>query len=137
MRFKPFVDLYQRANEELGHPRECVGAHVHGFAATDEEAAERMYPHWRRSRTLAGRHRGWPEPTPEQFVNEIRDGALHLGSPETVARKTARTIRELGLDRLVYKYSNGTLPHEYAMESIQLTGEKVMPMVRELLAQRQ
>ena len=43
--------------------------------------------------------------------------------------------RELGLDRLVFKYSNGTLPHEYAIESIRLTGEKVIPMVRELLAQ--
>lgn len=133
-RFKPFVDLYHRANEELGQPRNTVGAHFHGFVAqTDEEAAERMYPHWHRSRTLVGRDRGWPEPTPEQFVNEVRHGAMHLGSPETVARKTAASIRELGLDRFVYKYSSGTLPHEYAMESIQLIGERVIPRVRELL----
>ncbi|MCP5972823.1 hypothetical protein NL361_28695, partial [Klebsiella pneumoniae] len=74
-----------------------------------------------------------PDPTPEQFYNEIRHGALHLGSPETVAQKTARTIRELGLDRLVFKYSNGTLPHEYSLESIRLMGEQVIPRVWELL----
>lgn len=134
VRFKPFVDLFHQANEQLGQPRNSVGAHVHGFVAkTDEEAAERMYPHWHRSRTLIGRDRGWPDPTPEQFYNEIRHGALHLGSPETVAQKTARTIRELGLDRLVFKYSNGTLPHEYSLESIRLMGEQVIPRVRELL----
>lgn len=136
VRFKPFVDLFRQANEQLGQPRNSVGAHVHGFVAkTDVKAADRMYPHWHRSRMLVGRERGWPAPTPEQFYNEIPHGALHLGSPETVAQKSARTIRELGLDRLVFKYSNGTLPHEYAIESIRLTGEKVIPMVRELLAQ--
>lgn len=97
VRFKPLVDLYYRANKELGQPRDCAGTNVHGFvAATDEEAAERIYPHWHRSRTLVGRDHGWSEPTPEQFVNEVRHGALHPGSAQTVAQKTARTIRELG-----------------------------------------
>ncbi|TVS21710.1 hypothetical protein EKI50_08760 [Corynebacterium sanguinis] len=30
-------------------------------------------------------------------------------------------------------YSNGTLPHEYSLESIRLMGEQVIPRVRELL----
>lgn len=91
VRFKPLVDLYHRVNKELGEPRDCGGTHVHGFvAATDEEAAERIYPHWHRSRTLGGRDRGWSEPTREQFVNEVRHGALHPGSPETVVRKRRR-----------------------------------------------
>ncbi|WP_018296564.1 LLM class flavin-dependent oxidoreductase [Corynebacterium lubricantis] len=134
VRFKPFVDLYKRANEELGQPQQKVGAHFYGFVAkTDAEAQERLYPYWERSQILVGRERGWPAPTPDQFQREILHGAAHVGSPETVARKTAQSIRELGLDRFVFKYSNGPMPHEYSMEAIRLIGEEVIPRVRELL----
>lgn len=134
-RFKPFVDLYHHTNEELGQPARPVGAHFPGLvAATDQEAMDRVYPYWHHARTLVGRSRGWPAPTPEDFVNEVRHGALHLGSPETVAQKTARSIQALGLDRVAYKYSLGPVPHEYLMESIELMGEQVIPRVREILA---
>jgi hypothetical protein len=32
------------------------------------------------------------------------------------------------------KYSNGAMPHAQMMESIRLFGERVIPMVREILA---
>ena len=134
-RFRPYVDLYHRANEQLGNEKMPVGAHFYGFVAeTGEEAQEKMYPYWERVQTLVGRDRGWPAPTVAQFHNEITHGAMHLGSVETVAQKTANSIRALGLDRFVFKYSNGPIPHEYSMDSIKLLGEQVIPRVRELLA---
>ena len=36
--------------------------------------------------------------------------------------------------RFDLKYSNGTLPHDLQMKSIELYGTKVVPIVRELLA---
>ena len=65
---------------------------------------------------------------------EIGEGALYVGSPETVAAKIARTASLLGLDRFDLKYSHGQLPHEKLMHSIELYGTRVIPLVREILA---
>ena len=61
------------------------------------------------------------------------DGAICVGSPETVAKKIAANIQALGLSRFDMKFSNGTLPHDKMMASIELYGTKVQPRVRELL----
>lgn len=58
---------------------------------------------------------------------------MYVGSPETVARKIATTMRDLGLARFDMKYSQGTLPHDAMMRSIELYGTRVIPMVREML----
>ena len=62
------------------------------------------------------------------------DGALFVGSPETVATKIATVARGLGLARFDLKYSHGTLPHEQLMTSIELYGTEVAPRVQTLLA---
>jgi alkanesulfonate monooxygenase SsuD/methylene tetrahydromethanopterin reductase-like flavin-dependent oxidoreductase (luciferase family) len=58
-----------------------------------------------------------------------------VGSPDTVARKIAATVRALGLSRFDMKYSNGALPHDALMSSIELYGTRVTPRVRDLLAE--
>jgi hypothetical protein len=40
----------------------------------------------------------------------------------------------LGVRRFDLKYSNGTLPHERLMNTIELYGSEVIPRVRELFA---
>lgn len=134
-RFAPFAQLYRREIAENGFEPRRIAVHSHGFVApTDEEAMERYYPYWYHSMSTMARERGWPQPSPDQFAQEIRHGALHLGSPETVARKVADTIRAVGATRFGMKYGNGRLPHEYMMESIELYGTKVKPMVLDMLA---
>ena len=51
-----------------------------------------------------------------------------------MAAKIAATMKALGLSRFDLKYSNGTLPHEELMTSIELYGTQVVPRVREQLA---
>ncbi len=63
------------------------------------------------------------------------NGSLYVGAPETVARKIASTAKALGIVRFDMKYSAGTLPHASMMQSIELYGKKVMPLVREMLAE--
>src|SRR5690606_25165097 len=123
-RFRPFVDLYHRANAELGNGVLPVGVHSPGFVAdTDEEARELLWPHWRVSRDRIGAERGWGRTSKGEFDAAARpEGAMYVGSPETVARKIAATVRTLGLSRFNLKYSNGTLPHELMMRSIELYG---------------
>jgi alkanesulfonate monooxygenase SsuD/methylene tetrahydromethanopterin reductase-like flavin-dependent oxidoreductase (luciferase family) len=84
-----------------------------------------------------GRERGWPPIGRPHFENEAGpDGALYVGAPETVAAKIVRTMKTLGLSRFDLKYSNGTLPHDKLMTSIELYGTKVVPIVREQLSGR-
>ena len=62
-----------------------------------------------------GEERGWPPTNRDRFEDEIHEGALHVGSPETVAQKIADTVRTLGIQRFDLKYTSGTVPHEHLM----------------------
>ncbi len=134
-RFAPYVDLYHRALAQLRQPDLPIAVHSPGYIAdSDVEAAEQYWPHYRVMRDRIGAERGWPPTSPEEFQSEVRQGALHLGSPETVARKLVATIRTLGIQRFDLKYSAGTLPHAQLLRSIELYGSKVVPMVKDMLA---
>lgn len=135
-RFLPYVDLYKRASDQLGVARMPLGAHSPGhIAATDAEAREQLWPHFKTNRDRIGAERGWPPVTEAEYLLEIEHGSLYVGSPETVAVRIAATARTLGLDRFDLKYANGPMPHEQLMASIELYGTQVIPRVRELLAQ--
>ncbi|MEO8256534.1 MAG: LLM class flavin-dependent oxidoreductase [Acidobacteriota bacterium] len=135
-RFVPYVDLFYRALAQHGRDRLPIGVHSPGHvAATDQQAREELWPNHAALMTRIGAERGWPPVTRAQFDREAGpDGALYVGSPETVATKIAATIQTLGLTRFDMKYSNGPLPHHAQMNSIELYGTKVAPRVRALLA---
>lgn len=135
-RFKPFVDLYHRALDQLGSPETLpVGVHSPGHIAdTDDEALEQFYPHFKANRDRIGAERGWGRMTRDEYDNEVAHGALYVGSPETVARKIAATVREVGIQRFDLKYASGPMPHRQLMRSVELYGTRVIPLVRDLLA---
>jgi probable LLM family oxidoreductase len=134
-RFVGFVDLYKRAAAELKKPVLPIGLHSPGHVGvTDEQARDELWPHYQTFRNRLGAERGWPPATRASFENDVAHGALYVGSPETVARKIAATVRTLGIARFDLKYSSGSLPHASLMSSIELYGTKVIPMVRDLLA---
>lgn len=136
-RFLPYVDLYKRAQAQLEMAPMPLGVHSPGFVAdTDEAAREQLWPGYKAMHERIGAERGWPATTKESFIREIELGSLYAGSPETVARKIAETVRTLGADRFDMKYSGGTTSHEKMMKSIELYGAKVIPLVRELLAEK-
>jgi len=134
-RFLPYVELYHRSLARFGQPTLPVAVHSPGHvAATDDQARAEIWPHYAAMMTRIGGERGWPPVTREHFEREAGpDGALCVGSPETVAAKIAATIRALGLARFNMKYSAGTLPHDALMRSIELFGTQVAPRVREQL----
>ena len=132
-RFAPFADLHRRALAELGRAPQPVGVHSPGHVGeTDEAALEELWPHWKGMHDRIGRDRGWPPLTRAQFEQQAGpEGALHVGSPATVAAKVARTLLVLGADRFDLKYSAGTLPHPLLMGSIERFATEVAPRVRE------
>ncbi|WP_040297718.1 MULTISPECIES: LLM class flavin-dependent oxidoreductase [Afipia] len=134
-RFAPYVDLYRRTHEQRKTPMQPVGIHSPGYiAATDEQAREEFWLPYKGMRDRIGAERGWPPMEKEEFEREIERGSLYLGSPDTVARKIAATVKALGASRFDLKYSAGTLSHGKLMTCIELYGREVMPRVRELLA---
>lgn len=134
-RFTPYADLFRRAFAQLGELVQPIGVHSPGHVGeTDEQAREEMFADYKRMRDRIGAERGWPPMGRAEFEQEVDHGSLYVGSPETVARKIAATVRTLGLSRFQMKYSAGPLPHETMMRSITLYGEKVIPLVRDMLA---
>lgn len=136
-RFLPYVDLYHRASDQLGAPRMLLGVHSPGYVAeTDEQAREELWPGYKAIHDRIGGERGWGPTSKANFINEIENGSTYAGSPETVAKKVAATIKALGADRFDLKYSAGTTSHEKMMKSVELYGTKVIPRVREILAEK-
>ncbi len=134
-RFKPYVDLYHRACAQMGRTPRPIGVHSPGhIAATDDLAAEQLWPHYKTMFDRIGSERGWPPVTPDRFMAEIAHGSLYVGAPETVARKIAATLSDLGVTRFDMKYATGPMPHETLMQGIRLYGEKVIPLVRDLVS---
>lgn len=134
-RFRPFVDLYHRSLDEFGRDRLPVGIHSPGHVAdTDEEAWEQAFPGLEANNNAIGRERGWPPYNRLRFQHDLGpEGSLYVGSPETVARKIADTVRALGAQRFDMKIAAGGMPQEHVLRSIELYGERVLPMVRDLL----
>jgi alkanesulfonate monooxygenase SsuD/methylene tetrahydromethanopterin reductase-like flavin-dependent oxidoreductase (luciferase family) len=134
-RFKAYADLYRQMLQRFGKPELPIGVHSPGHvAATDEQAKEELWPHYAGLMNRIGAERGWQPIGRAHFEREAGpDGALFVGSPQTVASKIVSTVKALGLSRFDLKYSNGTLPHDRLMTSIELYGTKVVPLVRERL----
>jgi probable LLM family oxidoreductase len=134
-RFSPYVELYHRALTQFGREAKPIGVHSPGYVAeTDEQARAELWPDYKLMRDRIGKERGWPPMGRDEFVSEADRGSLYVGSPETVARKIAATVKALGLSRFQLKYSAGPLPHDNLMRSIELYGRKVVPLVRDMLA---
>lgn len=135
-RFVPYIDLYKRAAKEFDTPVHPVGMHSPGFIAdTDEEAIKIAWPAHKKNFDRIGKTRGWTPMTRDHFMNEVKHGSLYIGSPETVAQKIAASIKILGVERFDMVYGGGPMPASARLRMIQLYGEKVIPRVRELLAE--
>lgn len=134
-RFAPYLDLYRRAAEQFGTTAHPVGMHSPGFVAdTDDEAVEIFWPHYRLQRDRIGALRGWPPVRREEFDAEVAHGSLYVGSPQTVAQKIARAVTALGVGRFDLIYTTGAQPADARLRNVELYGTKVVPMVRDLVA---
>ncbi len=134
-RFESYVELYHRSLDRLGKPVLPIGVHSPGYVAdSDEQAREELWPPYKQMLDRIGAERGWNPMTRSAFEQEVDRGSLYVGSPETVARKIARTAKRLGISRFDMKYSAGALSHEKLMHSIELYGSRVIGLVRDMLA---
>ena len=136
-RFRPFSRLFLQALEKFGREPLPIGVHSPGHVAdTDEKALEEFWPRWLHIITKMSKVRGFAIPTLESFRFEVGpQGALFIGSPETVAQKIAANLVTLGANRFDLKFGMPGLSPDSLMRNIELYGTKVIPRVRELLAE--
>jgi|SRR5690554_128018 len=137
-RFRPLVDLYREAGRKAGFsPGQLkVGLHSPGYVAeTNEQAIVDYYPGYAELWTKLGRERGWPPVTRMQFNALVAPkGVLVVGGPEEVAEKLLRHSKALGgIDRFTFQMDNAGLSHEQLLNSIELIGAKVIPLIKQLV----
>jgi alkanesulfonate monooxygenase SsuD/methylene tetrahydromethanopterin reductase-like flavin-dependent oxidoreductase (luciferase family) len=133
-RFRPLIDLYRNAGKKAGYTPDQlkVGLHSLGYVGvTTAQAVEEFYPGYAASMTKIGKERGWPPMTRARFEAQAGDtGALLVGSAEDVAAKIIRHSEALGgITRLSFQMDSADLPHEKLLQSIELIGKKVKPLV--------
>lgn len=135
-RFKPYVELYKQAAEEFGHEAHPMGMHSPGFIAdTDEEAVKLAFPWFKQAMDAVGRTRGWQPMSREHFLQEVENGSMYVGSPDTVARKIAKSMSILGVNRFDLVYGFGPVTIEARMKMVELYAKKVIPEVKRLLSE--
>lgn len=132
-RFARNVAMYKAIAESNGFNADDlqVASHSWGYVAdTDEQAQAEYMPATEAHHNIIAKERGWPPFTLEHFQREIGpNGAMYVGSPETVAQKIIDTVEALGLTRFMLHLPIGSIPHERTLRSIRLFGEKVKPIV--------
>lgn len=138
-RFRPLVDLYREAGRAAGFsPRQLkVGLHSPGYVArSTEEAIADYYPGYAELWTKLGKERGWPPVTRQKFDALIAPkGVLVVGGPEEVAEKLLNHSKALGgIDRFAFQMDNAGLSHTQLLQSIELIGKKVIPLIKQELS---
>jgi probable LLM family oxidoreductase len=134
-RFRPLIDLYREAGTVGGFkPEELkVGLHSPGYVGvTNEKAIADYYPGYAELWTKLGKERGWPPVTRPHFDSLIAPkGVLAVGGPEQVAEKILRHSEALGgISRFTFQMDNAGLTHTQLMNSIELIGTKVIPLIK-------
>jgi len=133
-RFRPLIDLYREAGEKAGHSPEQlkVGLHSLGYVAESrQEAVDDYYPGYAEIFTRIGKERGWPPTSRARFDAQTSPlGAIVIGNPEEVAQKILRHSEALGgISRFTFQMDNAGLSHTKLLQSIELIGKQVAPLV--------
>ena len=102
------------------------------MANSREEVVEDFYPGYAETFTRIGKERGWPPTRREDFNSQIGPtGALLVGHWEEVVEKIQRHSQALGgICRLTFQMNVAALPHSKLLQSIELIGNEVAPVVR-------
>jgi probable LLM family oxidoreductase len=132
--FRPLIDLYREAGKRAGFSPEQlpVGLHSLGYVAkTTQQALDDFYPGYAEAMTKVGKERGWPPMTRSRFEAQLGPkGALLVGGVDEVAEKVLRHAEALGgITRLTFQMDTAEVPHEKLMQSIELLGSRLKPLV--------
>lgn len=133
--FKGLINYYKKIGIASGYSEKQlkVASHSWGFIAeTDEEAIQKYFHPTKQVVDAISKDRPFWQPlTFEQYLSNISpEGAMLVGSPDTVANKLIKMIDVLELDRFMLHLPLGSMQHEDILKAIELFGSEVAPKVR-------
>jgi len=137
-RFRPLIDLYREAGRRAGHSHNQlkVGLHSLGYVAeTNQEAADDFFPGYACAFNDIGKERGWQSVTRADFDAQLGpQGAPIIGDPDEVVEKIILHNKALGgISRITFQMNTASISHVKMMQSIELLGTRVAPVLREQL----
>ncbi|WP_323960318.1 LLM class flavin-dependent oxidoreductase [Arthrobacter sp. JZ12] len=98
------------------------------------DAKETFRPYWMDTMKRISAERGFPMPSGVSYnMQAARSGALYVGTPEEVAEKIVLTHAAMGHDRHILQLDFSSVPQAQVLESIELLGTEVLPLVTEAL----
>ena len=136
-RFASFAEIHRQSAREAGFdPPPPLSINSLGFVGdTSQDAADMVYPSFKKAMDRIGRERGWPPLERPTFdAGRTLRGANFIGSPEEVVEKILFQHEIFRHRRFLVQFSVGTVPHDKVMRSIELFGTEVAPAVRKALA---
>ena len=133
--FKGLINYYKKIGIASGYSEKQlkVASHSWGFIAeTDEEAIQKYFHPTKQVVDAISKDRPFWQPlTFEQYLSSVSpEGAMLVGSPDTVAKKLIKMIEVLKLDRFMLHLPLGSMQHEDVLKAIELFGREVAPKVR-------
>ncbi len=133
--FERHVQLYRQTAAEAGHDDGGlrVGASTPGLILR-KDALDTYRPYWMDSMKRIASERGFPMPSEVTYRAQTAPaGALFVGTPEQVAEKIVRMHGHMKHDRQIFQLDFSSVPQKLVLESIELLGTEVLPLVsREL-----
>ncbi|WP_407405809.1 LLM class flavin-dependent oxidoreductase [Chryseobacterium sp.] len=131
--FKNLVDFYKQEYIKAGHKKEDmqIAIHSHTFVSENKEVIEGYFEDYKSQMDRIGKSRGWAAYTKMQYDGgRSREGALFIGTPDEVANKIKDMKEIFGITRFIGHMDVGDPSHDVMMNSIELFGKKVAPLVR-------
>lgn len=132
--FVPFVNLYRSTAEKAGKDltKLQIGINNHFYVSENsQQAAEEFYPYYAEMMNRVGRERGWSPLSRKQFdYSRSPKGALMVGSVQQVIDKILYEHELFGNTRFLAQASVGNVSHKMIMNSIEIFGTKVAPVIR-------
>lgn len=132
-RFAPLAELYRKAVEHAGHGPDKAKISIASPGFVDEDAAnakEFFWTHWHAVMEQIGKIRGFAPPPRAHYDQEANGtGALFVGSPEEIAERIVSLHKSIRHHRQFFQIDVGQMPHKKFLNSIELLGTRVRPLV--------
>jgi alkanesulfonate monooxygenase SsuD/methylene tetrahydromethanopterin reductase-like flavin-dependent oxidoreductase (luciferase family) len=132
--FVRLINLYRTTALKNNHNKEelSIGINSHVYVAgTSQQAADEFYPSYAVMMNRIGKERGWSPIKKEQYeYMRSPKGSLVVGSPQQVIDKILYEHELFQNTRFLAQMSMGDMPHNKIMQSIELFGTQVAPVIK-------
>ncbi len=130
--FAEHAQLYRATAAEAGHDPERLRVGVSSVGLVLHEGAREVFrPYWLDTMLRISAERGFPTPSGLTYnMQAARAGAVFVGTPEEVAQKIVLTHAQMQHNRHIFQFDFSSVPQAKVLESIELLGTEVLPLVR-------